>query len=194
MPAPEKLPYRVTLVDFGVKRGILRQLVDAGCHVRVVPFTTTAEEILKGKPDGIVLSNGPGDPAAVPGAQKLVQGLVGKRPIMGICLGHQILAISLGGATYKLKFGHRGGNHPVFDDTTGRVEITAQNHGFAVDAKSLEKRARITHRSLFDQTVEGLDVPEANAFSVQYHPEANPGPSDSQHLFHRFVRAIEANR
>jgi carbamoyl-phosphate synthase small subunit len=190
-PAPT---HRVTLIDFGVKRGILRQLAGAGCRVRVVPFTTPAAEILAGEPDGIVLSNGPGDPAAVPGARALVASLAGKKPMMGICLGHQILALALGGRTYKLKFGHRGGNHPVFAEDSGTVEITAQNHGFCVDAKSLEGKARVTHRSLFDGTVEGLDLPEARAFSVQYHPEASPGPSDAQHIFQRFVRLIEAGR
>jgi carbamoyl-phosphate synthase small subunit len=189
---PPSLKHRVTLVDFGVKRGILRQLVDAGCNVHVVPFNTTAEEIMKSRPDGVVLSNGPGDPAAVPATKSLVEGLVGKVPLMGICLGHQILALGLGGRTYKLKFGHRGGNHPVFEQETGAVDITAQNHGFAVDADSLRGVARVTHRSLFDGTVEGLDLPEARAFSVQYHPEASPGPSDARHIFQRFTRMIES--
>lgn len=191
LPAPPSTR-RVTVVDFGVKRGILRQLVDAGCHVRVVPFTTCAESILEGRPDGVVLSNGPGDPAAVPGTQALVEGLVGKVPLMGICLGHQILALGLGGRTFKLKFGHRGGNHPVFEHDTGAVEITAQNHGFAVDIDSLKGKARVTHKSLFDGTVEGLDLPEARAFSVQYHPEASPGPSDARHIFQRFSRLMDA--
>jgi carbamoyl-phosphate synthase small subunit len=183
--------FRVTVVDFGVKRGILRQLVDAGCAVHVVPFSTSADEILKSKPDGVVLSNGPGDPAAVPGTKQLVEGLVGKLPLMGICLGHQILALGLGGRTYKLKFGHRGGNHPVFEESSGSVDITSQNHGFAVDAESLKGKARVTHKSLFDGTVEGLELPEARAFSVQYHPEASPGPSDARHIFHRFSRMME---
>jgi carbamoyl-phosphate synthase small subunit len=187
-PLPSK--FKVTLVDFGVKRGILRQLVDAGCAVRVVPATTTADEILRTKPDGIVLSNGPGDPAAVPNTRPLVQGIVGKVPVMGICLGHQIMALGLGGKTYKLKFGHRGGNHPVFEERTGAVDITAQNHGFAVDASSLQGKAHVTHRSLFDGTVEGLELPEARAFSVQYHPEASPGPSDARHIFTRFTRLM----
>ncbi len=191
-PPPPK--FRVTVVDFGVKRGILRQLVDAGCAVHVVPYSTKADQILQGKPDGVVLSNGPGDPAAVPGGPELVQGLVGKLPVLGICLGHQIMALGLGGRTYKLKFGHRGGNHPVFEESSGAVDITAQNHGFAVDAASLAGKARVTHRSLFDGTVEGLELPEARAFSVQYHPEASPGPSDARHIFHRFARIMAGER
>jgi len=191
---PISARHRITLVDFGVKRGILRQLVDAGCAVRVVPFNTKAEDILRDKPAGVVLSNGPGDPAAVPGTKALVEGLVGKVPVMGICLGHQILALGLGGKTYKLKFGHRGGNHPVFEESTGSVDITSQNHGFAVDADSLKGKARVTHKSLFDGTVEGLELPEARAFSVQYHPEASPGPSDARHIFRRFTRLIEGEK
>ena len=191
---PPNLPgrFRIALVDFGVKRNILRQLVAAGAKVvRVFPFTATADEILAWNPDGLVLSNGPGDPAAVPGAQDLVRALVGKKPFLGICLGHQILSLALGGKTYKLKFGHRGGNHPVLDHTTGKVEITSQNHGFAVDAASLEGKAVVTHKSLFDGTVEGLELPSHKAFSVQYHPEAAPGPSDSDHLFRRFLANVE---
>ncbi len=189
--APVELRHRVTVVDFGVKRGILRQLVDAGCRVRVVPLTTTASEILAGAPDGVLLSNGPGDPAAVPGAGSLAAGLLGRVPLAGICLGHQILALALGAKTYKLKFGHRGGNHPVLTEGAGAVEITSHNHGFAVDAASLAGKARVTHRSLFDGTVEGLELPEIQAFGIQYHPEASPGPSDARHLLGRFVRLMD---
>lgn len=182
---------RVVLVDFGVKKGILRQLVDVGASVHVVPWNTTAREVMALKPDGVVLSNGPGDPSAVPGTKDLVTGLVGEVPVMGICLGHQILALGLGGRTYKLKFGHRGGNHPVLDKDTGRVEITAQNHGFAVDPDSLGDKARVTHHSLFDGCCEGLELPNLRAFSVQYHPEAAPGPNDSRHVFQRFARLMD---
>lgn len=182
---------RVVVIDYGVKKGILRQLVDAGASVRVVPWNTTASEVKALKPDGVVLSNGPGDPAAVPGSKELVTGLVGEVPVMGICLGHQILALGLGGRTYKLKFGHRGGNHPVLDKDTGRVEITAQNHGFAVDPESLGDKARVTHHSLFDGCCEGLELPNLRAFGVQYHPEAAPGPNDARHIFQRFARLME---
>jgi carbamoyl-phosphate synthase small subunit len=179
--------FRVVAVDYGLKKAMLQFLVDVGCHVTVVPAWATAAEILSRKPDGVFLTNGPGDPAAVKGADKTVAELLGKVPVFGICLGHQILALALGGKTWKMKFGHRGANQPVKDLLTGKVEITAQNHGFAVDAKSLEGRAEVTHLNLNDSTVEGLIVPGARAFSVQYHPEASPGPHDARHLFQRFA-------
>lgn len=179
--------FRVVAVDYGLKKAMLQFLVDVGCQVTVVPAWATAEEILSRKPDGVFLTNGPGDPAAVKGADKTVAQLLGKVPVFGICLGHQILALALGGKTWKMKFGHRGANQPVKDLVTGKVEITAQNHGFAVDAKSLEGRAEVTHLNLNDSTVEGLVVPGARAFSVQYHPEASPGPHDARHLFQRFA-------
>jgi len=183
--------HRVTLVDFGVKRGILRQLVDAGCAVNVVPWRTSPEAILADKPDGVVLSNGPGDPAAVEGAGTRAAALVGKVPVLGICLGHQILSLALGGKTYKLKFGHRGGNHPVRDLVDHTIDLTAQNHGFSTDEASLRGKAQVTHVNLYDGTVEGIAAPEARMFAVQYHPEAAPGPHDSRHLFRRFVRMME---
>jgi carbamoyl-phosphate synthase small subunit len=179
--------FRVIAIDYGLKKVMLQFLVDVGCHVTVVPAWATADEILSRKPDGVFLTNGPGDPAAVKGADKTVAALLGKVPVFGICLGHQILALALGGKTWKMKFGHRGANHPVKDLATGKVEITAQNHGFAVDARSLEGRAQVTHLNLNDQTVEGLSVPGARAFSVQYHPEASPGPHDARYLFQRFA-------
>jgi carbamoyl-phosphate synthase small subunit len=183
-PAPK---FRVVAVDYGLKKAMLQFLVDVGCHVTVVPAWTTATEILAMKPDGVFLTNGPGDPAAVKGADKTVAELLGKVPVFGICLGHQILALALGGKTWKMKFGHRGANQPVKDLVTGKVEITSQNHGFAVDAKSLEGKGVVTHLNLNDQTVEGLSVPDAKAFSVQYHPEASPGPHDARYLFQRFA-------
>jgi carbamoyl-phosphate synthase small subunit len=179
--------FDVVAIDYGLKRSMLQFLADVGCNVTVVPSTTSADEVLARKPHGVFLTNGPGDPAAVKGADKTVAQLVGKVPVFGICLGHQILALALGGKTYKLKFGHRGANQPVQDLATKKVEITAQNHGFAVDAKSLEGRAVITHLNLNDRTVEGLAVPDAKAFSVQYHPEASPGPHDARYLFQRFA-------
>jgi len=182
---------RVIVVDFGVKRGILRQLVDVGCAVTVVPSTTTAEAILAQKPDGVMLSNGPGDPAAVAGADKQAAGLIGKVPLMGICLGHQIAALALGGRTYKLKFGHRGANHPVRELAGGQIDLTSQNHGFAAAAESLKGKAQITHINLNDNTVEGLAVPEAKMFAIQYHPEDSPGPHDSRYLFRRFAQLID---
>jgi carbamoyl-phosphate synthase small subunit len=187
---------KVVAVDYGAKRNILRCLASAGCDVTVVPATATAEEILGHKPDGVFLSNGPGDPAAT-GAYAIpaIQGVLDKRvPVFGICLGHQLLALSLGAKTYKLARGHRGANQPVKDLETGRVEITSQNHGFAVDPKSLPATAKVTHVSLFDGTNEGIAATDRPAFSVQYHPEASPGPTDSHHLFHRFVQMIEAHK
>jgi carbamoyl-phosphate synthase small subunit len=178
--------FRIVAYDFGMKRNILRKLVHGGCEVTVVPAHTPAAEALKCNPHGIFLSNGPGDPAAVPYAIETVRQLIGVKPIFGICLGHQILALALGGKTYKLKFGHRGGNHPVMHLPTRKVEITAQNHGFAVDTESLPAEVEVTHVNLNDHTVEGMRHRELPVFSVQYHPEASPGPHDSWYLFERF--------
>ncbi|MCC6333485.1 MAG: glutamine-hydrolyzing carbamoyl-phosphate synthase small subunit [Myxococcales bacterium] len=189
-PPPVAPRFHVVAVDYGLKKAMLQFLVDVGCRVTVVPAWATAEEILAKRPDGVFLTNGPGDPAAVKGADVTVAALLGKVPVFGICLGHQILARALGGKTWKMKFGHRGANQPVKDFSTGKVEITAQNHGFAVDAKSLEGKAIVTHLNLNDQTVEGLAVPDARAFSVQYHPEASPGPHDARYLFGRFARLM----
>jgi carbamoyl-phosphate synthase small subunit len=184
----------VIAYDYGIKFNILRNLVSAGCKVRVVPASTTAADVLKQKPDGVFLSNGPGDPDAVPYARDNVVKLIGTVPIFGICLGHQILGLALGGETYKLKFGHHGANHPVLDATTGKVEITSQNHGFAVDVDSLQGKASLTHLNLNDRTVEGLTSTTEPLFSVQYHPEASPGPHDSGYLFRRFVDLIERTK
>ncbi|OJY31267.1 MAG: carbamoyl phosphate synthase small subunit [Myxococcales bacterium 68-20] len=183
--------HHVVAIDYGVKKNILRCLVDAGCKVTVVPATTSAADVLALSPDGIFLSNGPGDPAAVGYAVETLKGLLGKKPIFGICLGHQLLALALGGKTYKLKFGHRGANQPVKDLATGRIEITTQNHGFCVDLTSLPSNAVSTHVHLNDGTSEGLAVKELAAFSVQYHPEAAAGPHDSLYLFDRFTAAMD---
>lgn len=180
----------VVAVDFGVKRNILRCLIDAGCRVTVVPSRTSAEAILALNPDGVFLSNGPGDPAAVGYGVETVRALLGKKPIFGICLGHQLLCLALGGTTYKLKFGHRGLNQPVKDLVTGSIEITTQNHGFVADIDSLKGACELTHVHLNDGTCMGIRRDEDQAFSVQYHPEAAAGPHDGQHLFGRFVSAL----
>ncbi|MFM8771997.1 MAG: glutamine-hydrolyzing carbamoyl-phosphate synthase small subunit [Candidatus Kapaibacterium sp.] len=178
---------RVVALDFGVKRNILRRLHHFGCDVTVVPATTAAEQILSMEPDGVFLSNGPGDPAAVTIAIETVKGLLGRKPVFGICLGHQILSLAVGASTYKLKFGHRGANHPVKNLRTGAIEITSQNHGFAVDPDSLPQRAEMTHVNLNDHTCAGIALKDVPAFAVQYHPEASPGPHDSDYLFEQFV-------
>ncbi|MCC6217434.1 MAG: glutamine-hydrolyzing carbamoyl-phosphate synthase small subunit [Polyangiaceae bacterium] len=183
--------WHVVALDFGAKRNILRCLVDLGCRLTVVPARTSAADVLALRPDGIFLSNGPGDPAAVGHAIATIRELLGQRPMFGICLGHQLLALALGARTYKLKFGHRGLNQPVKDLTTGRVEITSQNHGFVVDVGSLGAAARSTHLHLNDGTSEGLEAPEARCFSVQYHPEAAAGPHDALYLFERFGAAMD---
>jgi carbamoyl-phosphate synthase small subunit len=185
--------FRVVAYDFGMKRNILRKLVSLGCDVLVVPAHTSAAEALRRNPDGIFLSNGPGDPEAIPYAIEAVRQLIGVKPIFGVCLGHQILALAFGGKTYKLKFGHRGGNQPVMYLPTQKVEITAQNHGFAVDADSLSGPIEVTHLNLNDRTVEGMRHHELPIFSVQYHPEASPGPHDSWYLFEWFKDAMSAH-
>ena len=189
-----KLPpirFRVVAYDYGIKQNILRLLRQKGFGVTVVPAPTTAEQTLALNPDGVFLSNGPGDPSALPYAHKTVADLMGKKPIFGICLGHQILGFAFGGSTFKLKFGHRGANQPVKDLHTGKVAITAQNHGFAVDPGSLAKNVEVSHINLNDNTVEGMRHKELPIFSVQYHPEAAPGPHDATYFFDQFADLIE---
>lgn len=189
-----KVRFKVTAIDFGAKRNIFRCLVDAGCDLTVVPASTSAKDILATNPEGLFLSSGPGDPAAVGYAVDTIRESLGKLPIFGICLGHQLLARALGGTTSKLKFGHRGLNQPVKDLKTGKVEITTQNHGFVVDVESLSGIAQSTHLHLNDGSSEGLVAPDLDAFSVQYHPEAAAGPHDALYLFERFTRSMNKRR
>jgi carbamoyl-phosphate synthase small subunit len=181
-------PRRVVVLDYGVKYNILRQLTSLGCRVTVMPALTSASAVLASKPDGVVLSNGPGDPAAVTYAIETIRGLMGRIPMLGICLGHQLLGLAYGGETFKLKFGHHGGNHPVQDLSTGKVEITTQNHNFAVRVESIPgQRVEVTHKNLNDGTVEGMRHQELPIISLQYHPEAAPGPHDARYFFKRFA-------
>ncbi len=211
-PTPGEVPYRVVALDAGIKTNILRNLTSLGCEVVVVPPTTTTDEILALHPEGLFLSNGPGDPEPLDYLYRTVADCIGKLPLFGICLGHQMLSLALGARTYKLKYGHHGGNHPVKNLLTGRVEITAQNHGFCVDFESIgprleavdasapivqskeHGRVQLTHLNLNDETVEGIRLLDAQAFSVQYHPEAAPGPHDAHYLFGEFIELMKANR
>lgn len=187
--------YKVAVLDCGVKFNILRNLEARGCQVLVLPADTSSEDILKWQPDGLLLSNGPGDPAAYPKIVRTVESLLGRLPIFGICLGHQILGLALGGKTFKLKFGHRGANQPVKNLKTGRVEITSQNHGFSVDVPSMnDPDVELTHINLNDQTLEGFEHKKMPLFSVQYHPEASPGPHDASYLFDHFLFLMERYR
>ena len=193
-PSLPDINYRIVAYDYGIKENILRRLRQNGFSVTVVPATATAEEVLAFNPDGIFLSNGPGDPSVLGYAHDAMRRLMGKKPIFGICLGHQVLGFAYGGRTFKLKFGHRGGNQPVKDLKTGRVSITSQNHGFAVDADSLPPEIEVTHINLNDGTVEGMRHRELPIFSVQYHPEAAPGPHDASYFFAQFADLIETQR
>jgi carbamoyl-phosphate synthase small subunit len=192
-PPPPR--FRVVAYDAGIKLNILRQLAAVGCEVEVVPASTPAAAVLERRPDGVFLSNGPGDPEGVPYLVEAVRGLLGRVPMFGICLGHQIMGLAAGGRTFKLPFGHHGANHPVKDLATGKVEITSQNHGFAVDPASVQRAGWVpTHTNLNDGTCEGLSHPDLAAFSVQYHPEASPGPHDANYLFQRFATLMETGR
>ncbi|MBS1875291.1 MAG: glutamine-hydrolyzing carbamoyl-phosphate synthase small subunit [Acidobacteria bacterium] len=190
--APAPITRHVVAYDYGIKHNILRRLVHTGCRVTVAPATTSAEDVLALNPDGVFLSNGPGDPEPLEYQAAQVRKIIGKKPVFGICLGHQVLGLALGGKTYKLKFGHRGANHPVLNKVTNRVEITSHNHGFAVDPDSLnQNEIELTHVNLNDQTLEGFRHRNYPVFCVQYHPEAAPGPHDSHYLFDEFVRLMK---
>ncbi len=193
-PANGRKQYHVVAMDFGVKTNILRMLTERNCHVTVVPAALSSNRIMALSPDALFLSNGPGDPAAVDYAIQTISELIGKIPIFGICLGHQILALALGAKTYKLKFGHRGGNHPVQNLDTGKIEITSQNHGFVVDQSSLPSDIGVSHINLNDQTVEGIRHKNLPVFSVQYHPESSPGPHDSSYLFDQFIEMVKKTK
>ena len=194
LPEDGRRTLKIVAYDFGIKRNILDLMRAEGLDVTVVPAQTPAEDVLEMDPDGVFLSNGPGDPEPCAYAVEATRNLLGRKPMFGICLGHQIMGLALGGKTYKLKFGHRGANHPVRDEATGRIEITSQNHGFCVDAESLDaSKVEITHWNLNDRTVEGIRCRDLPAFSVQYHPEASPGPHDAAYLFPRFREMIEEN-
>ncbi len=187
--------YKIAAIDCGIKHNILRIFADLGCEIHVFPATVSAQDIMSIKPDGLFLSNGPGDPAVVTYVIETVRALIGKLPIFGICLGNQILGLALGGKTYKLKFGHHGANHPVKDSDNNRIGITSQNHGFCVDMKSLNSDdVEVIHTNLNDQTVEGIKHKHYPVFSIQYHPEAAPGPRDAQYLFKQFIQMIDANK
>ena len=190
--SPAKDAPHIVALDYGMKSNIARHLLDMGCQVTVLPGTATADEVLALKPDGVFLSNGPGDPEPIDYAIRTIAELLGKTPIFGICLGHQLLSLACGAKTFKMKFGHRGANQPVMNLESGTVEITSQNHGFAVDPKSLPDELEVTHRSLNDDSIEGLRHRTVPAFSVQYHPEASAGPHDSHYLFGRFRKMIDA--
>ncbi len=195
LPEPRRAPARVVALDYGIKHNILRHLAERVGETMVLPASATAEEVMSYQPDGVFLSNGPGDPEPVTYAIETVRQLLGKVPIFGICLGHQILGLALGCKTYKLKFGHRGANQPVKDLATGKIDITSQNHGFCVDAAGLDpEKVRVTHVNLNDNTVEGLECRDLKCFSVQYHPEASPGPHDATHHFDTFVNLITHER
>lgn len=192
--ASKEKKYNIIACDFGIKKSIIDNLTKRGCSVTVVPASYSAEGVLSCNPDGVLLSNGPGDPEGVRYAVKNVKKLIEKTPVFGICLGHQILSLALGAKTFKLKFGHHGGNHPVKNLDTGKVEITAQNHGFAVDPDSLPKDIKVTHLNLNDSTLEGIQHTSLPVFSVQYHPESSPGPHDSGYLFDKFINIVQAAR
>jgi carbamoyl-phosphate synthase small subunit len=193
-PAFGQADFHVVALDYGMKWNIARHLRDEGCRITILPGTATAEQVLSHQPDGVFLSNGPGDPEPLVYAQECIRGVLGKVPVFGICLGHQLLGLACGAKTFKLKFGHRGANQPVLNVLSGKVEITAQNHGFAVEEQSLPPCLEITHRNLNDNTIAGLRHKEFAAFSVQYHPESSAGPHDSRYLFRQFREQMEAER